>query len=132
MTTPEAAGQIAKALRSLEEAKALTALSFSEAAGRAAYIAAFQAAQAFIFDRTGRVAKTHRGVRSEFARLAKDEPRVAPSFPTFLAKAYVLKEQADYGLDLALSVTAEDLVEAIREAEVLVLSIASLLDLDPP
>jgi uncharacterized protein (UPF0332 family) len=43
------------------------------AAGRAAYLAAFHAAQAIIMLRTNKVAKTHAGVRSEFARIARDE-----------------------------------------------------------
>jgi hypothetical protein len=36
-----------------------------------------------IFERTGKVAKTHRGVHSEFARLAKDDPNIDKSFPVY-------------------------------------------------
>ena len=46
-----------EAQRSLEKAdNCLTT------AGRNAYLAAFHAARALIFERTGKVAKTHRGV----------------------------------------------------------------------
>lgn len=65
-------------------------------AGRNAYLAAFHAAQALIFERTEKVAKTHRGAHSEFARLTKDEPMVRQSFRAFLAQAYNLKAVADY------------------------------------
>src|SRR5882672_12208502 len=65
-------------------------------AGRNAYLAAFHAAQAFIFERTGRVAKTHQGVRVEFNRLAKGEMRIDRERQRFLAQAYNLKSVADY------------------------------------
>jgi hypothetical protein len=58
----------------------------------------FHAVEAYIFEQTGKVAKTHRGVRSEFARLAKDEPRIGRDFVTFLATAYQFKTQADDAL----------------------------------
>ena len=40
--------------------------------------AAYHAAQAFILA-TNKVAKTHSGVRSEFARLARNDPGLEPS-----------------------------------------------------
>jgi uncharacterized protein (UPF0332 family) len=40
--------------------------------------------------------KAHRGVQSEFARLAKDDPTIDKSFPVFLTQAYNLKAVADY------------------------------------
>ena len=40
-------------------------------AGREAYLAAFHAAEALFFERTGKIAKTHRGLRAQFARIAK-------------------------------------------------------------
>ncbi len=77
-----------KARQSLEEARAIARIGLYEAAGRAAYLAAHHAAQAFIFDNTGKVAKTHSGVRSEFARLAKDNPRIDRALIMFLGQAY--------------------------------------------
>lgn len=64
-------------------------------AGRTAYLAGFHAAQAFIFETVGRIYKTHSGVRSEFSRLVKDDPRVDAHQRAFLGMAYNLKEIAD-------------------------------------
>jgi hypothetical protein len=47
----------------------------NEDAGRAAYLAGYHAAQAFIFESVGKVFKTHKGVQTEFLRLTKDDPR---------------------------------------------------------
>jgi len=66
----------------LKEARVLAANDLADAAGRAAYLAAFHAAQAFIFESTGKAAKSHNGVRSEFARLTRAEARLDRSFPT--------------------------------------------------
>lgn len=46
--------------------------------------------------RTGRVAKTHAGVRSLFALLARRETDIAHDLPGVLARAYEFKEHADY------------------------------------
>lgn len=69
MTKLEAADYLKRARRFLTEAQAIASIELPEAAGRAAYIAAYHVAQAFIFERAGKIAKTHNGVRSEFARL---------------------------------------------------------------
>lgn len=94
--TPEVAAYLDKARQCLSNSRALQAIGLSNDAGRNAYFAAFHSAQALIFSRTGRVAKTHSGVRSEFARLAKAEPAIDRSLTGFLASAYALKEVADY------------------------------------
>jgi uncharacterized protein (UPF0332 family) len=41
-------------------------VGLSEDAGRNAYLAGFHAAQAFLFDSTGKAFKSHRGVQREF------------------------------------------------------------------
>jgi uncharacterized protein (UPF0332 family) len=94
-----------KARQSLNEAQAVVVIGFHAAAGRAAYLAAFHAAQAIIMLRTNKVAKTHAGVRSEFARIARDEPGLERGLASFLARAYNLKTAADYavGVDVAVS-----------------------------
>jgi uncharacterized protein (UPF0332 family) len=89
---------LSKARRALSEARAVAAINLPEAAGRAAYLAAYHAAQAFIFARANRITKTHSGVRSEFARLAKDDPRIDRTYSAFLAQAYSLKSIADYAI----------------------------------
>ena len=113
---PLAAACLAKAERSLGEARAMAKIEFVESAGRAAYLAAYHAAQAYIFDGTDKIARTHSGARSEFARLAKDDPRIDRKFPTFLARAYNLKSVADYGLDSDIGVSREEAMEVIRRA----------------
>ena len=114
MTEPEAKDYLDRARRLLKEARSVAAIELSEAAGRSAYLAAFHAAQAFIFDRTGKIAKTHTGVRSEFARLAKDDPGIDRAFPSFLARAYNLKTAADYAVGLEAAVTLDEAEEAIE------------------
>ena len=94
--TPEAADYLDKARQCLSNAGAILAIGLGNDAGRNAYLAAFHAAQALVFDRTGKVAKTHRGVQSEFARLAKADPRINQELRLFLSQAYNLKAVADY------------------------------------
>jgi uncharacterized protein (UPF0332 family) len=131
MTGPTA-DYLHKARQALDEARAVAAIELSQAAGRAAYLAAFHAAQAFIFDATKKVAKTHSGVRSEFARLAKDHPSIDRSFPAFLAQAYNLKSIADYAIGSNANVSLAEAQEAIDEAVRFVALITSLLVEQPP
>jgi uncharacterized protein (UPF0332 family) len=99
----------------------------AEAAGRAAYLAAYQAAQALIFERTGKAAKSHNGVRSEFARLAREEPRIDRRFVAFLARAYNLKATADYAIGDDVSVSLSEAKLAIESAAEFVENISRLL-----
>jgi hypothetical protein len=55
-------------------------------AGRAAYLAGFHAAQAFIFESVGKMFKTHKGVQTEFLRLTKDDPRFKHDLRIFCLK----------------------------------------------
>ena len=116
-----------KVRKALDEARAVVKIELPEAAGRAAYLAACHAAQALIFERTGKIAKTHSGVRSEFARLAKDDPRIDRAFPVFLAQAYNLKSVADYAVGADVGVTLEEADEAIVKAARFVDRVAALL-----
>jgi len=65
-------------------------------AGRAAYLAGLHAAQALIFENTGKVIKRHRGVQRELARLMKDQQRFDADLRAFLGRTYNLKAIADY------------------------------------
>lgn len=94
--TPEASRYLEKAQQCLANAKAALGYGLSNDAGRGAYLAVFHAAQALIFEQTGKVAKTHQGVQSEFHRLAQHEPRLDKAFAPFLNQAYNLKAVADY------------------------------------
>ena len=124
---PEATDCLAKARQLLDEARAVFAIQLVEAAGRSAYLAAYHAAQAFIFERTGKVAKTHSGVRSELSRLAKNEPGIDRIFLAFLARAYTLKEVADYGIGPSPKVPPERAAAAIDLSDRFIELIARLL-----
>jgi len=124
--TPEAAQELAAARRHLSDARAIAGLDIAYVAAREAYLAAFHAAEAFLHDRTGSLAKTHRGLRTEFARLARTEPRIDSSFSRFLANAYEVKSVADYGTEPA-SISSEAANAAIDKAERMIDAIAKLL-----
>ena len=127
MTAPETHEYLVKAWQALGEARVMPANNLASAAGRAAYHAAFHAAQAFIFEATGRSAKTHSGVRSEFARLGRDRPAINRGLSAFLARSYALKESADYGIGASAEISLEEAKQAITEAERFVASVAEVL-----
>jgi uncharacterized protein (UPF0332 family) len=105
----ETADCLAKARECLTGAKQIAALPLPQVAAREAYLAAFHAAEAYIFEHTDKTVKTHRGLRAMFSRLARDEPRIAPEYLTFLARAYELKSIADYRVGpTARAISAED------------------------
>jgi uncharacterized protein (UPF0332 family) len=113
----ETADYLAKARATLADAQQIAALPLPHVAGREAYYAAFHAAEAYIFEHTGKVATTHKGVRSEFARLARREPRIDRELTRFLATAYQLKATADYGIGpTAAPITADEAAAAVATA----------------
>ncbi len=71
-------------------------MHYNDEAGRAAYLAGYHAAQALISERTGKIAKTHEGVNSQFNLLTKGDGRVDAELRRFLSQAYNLKAVADY------------------------------------
>ena len=96
--TPEAQEHLDKARQCLSRARTILAAGIGEDAGRNAYLAGFHAAQALIAERTGKDAKTHKGVHAQFARLTRNEPRLGRELRQFLAQAYDIKSIADYGV----------------------------------
>ena len=64
--TPEAERFLQNADDHLERGQTMLAAGLNDDAGRAAYLAAFHAAQATIFERSGKVVKTHKSVNVEF------------------------------------------------------------------
>src|SRR4029077_2162513 len=96
---PETKRFLDKAKGDLADAKKIAGIGLAIVAARSAYYAAFHTAEGFIFERTGKVAKTHSGVRSEFARLTKQSPEIGKTFAAFLAEAYKFKEISDYSVD---------------------------------
>lgn len=102
-------------------------VNLHEDAGRAAYLASFHAAQAFIFENLGKVFKTHKGVQSEFLRLTKDDSRFGSGLRVFLSQAYNLKAIADYEEGEDSPLFAERSAAAIETAARFVDCIAVLL-----
>lgn len=125
--TPEAGRYLDRARQCLIRARLILAAGVGEDAGRAAYLAAFHAAQALIFERTGAVAKTHRGVRSQFARLTRNEPRVDAELRRFLPDGYNLKSIADYEVGPDAVVPLEEAAGAIAIATRFVDRVAELI-----
>lgn len=110
----ETADYLAKARSTLADAEKIAAMALPHIAAREAYLAVFHAAEAYIFEQTGKVAKTHRGVRSEFARLARAEPRIGRDLVTFIGTAYQFKARADYAVgSTATPITSAEATAAI-------------------
>lgn len=126
--TPEASRFFDKARKLLGEADAMLGINLSEAAGRTAYLAGVNAAQAFIFERIGRSVKSHRGVQTEFLRLTKDDKRFDPKLRVFLSQGYNLKTIADYETGPGAEVTPERAAEALETGKRFVDCIANLID----
>jgi uncharacterized protein (UPF0332 family) len=125
---PEARRYLDKARLSLAHARAILAIDLGEDTGRAAYLSAFHAAQALIFERTGRAAKTHRGVHGQFLRLVADEPGIDFELRRFLSQGYKLKAIADYETGPEAVVPLEEASAAVETADRFIRMVAELLD----
>ena len=124
----ETADYLAKARATLADAEQIAALPLPHVAAREAYYAAYHAAEAYIFEQTGKAATTHRGVRSEFGRLARGEPGIDRELTRFLATAYQLKATADYGIGPTVApISADQAAAAITTARRFVDTITQLL-----
>ena len=113
---PEAARFLDKAAVCLAKADDMLA-RWPDEAGRAAYLAGLHAAQAFIADRTDSVARSHRGVQRELARLTKDDPTFDLNLRAFLGHAYNLKAIADYETGPGSEVSPEQAANAIKDGK---------------
>ena len=129
--SPETAAFLAAAERAIAHARTIHAVDIPEQAARLAYYAQFHAAQALIFERTGRTAKTHKGVRRLFHKLARNEPRLDPDLPRRLSNAYRDKEIADYESESGRDITTQGAATAISSAAHFVDQIRRLLDPTP-
>ena len=65
---PETADYLAKARECLDAAKTINAFPLPQVAAKEAYLAAYHAAGAFVFESTGKVVKSHSGMRTMFAQ----------------------------------------------------------------
>jgi uncharacterized protein (UPF0332 family) len=117
---------MAKARQCLTDAGAYTPI-VPRIAGREAYLAAYHAAEALLYERTGNIARTHRGLRVQFARLAQDDPRIDRFLVEFLAQGYELKSLADYGTGTEADISDATARAAIDRAARFVDCVASLL-----
>jgi uncharacterized protein (UPF0332 family) len=125
--TPEAARFLDKARQLLGEAETMLRVGLNEAAGRTAYLAAYHAAQALIFEHAGKVLKTHAGVQTEFLKLTRDDPRVDGVLRGFLSRAYNLKALADYETGPDTSLSADRAAAAIETGKRFVAHFAGLI-----
>jgi uncharacterized protein (UPF0332 family) len=89
---PESEHFIENARNMLARGQRMLEADLHEDAGRAAYLAAFHAAQALICEREHRSLKTHQGVQSEFARLIKTELTVTAELRGFLSRALRIQD----------------------------------------
>lgn len=121
----ETAAFLTKADEFACRAEQLLAAGFIDDAGRTAYMAGFHAAQALIFETGDRVAHTHSGVQTEFARIVRDALRDDSELRGFLGRAYTLKSIADYETDDHLRLSAEQVIAAITVARRFVLFVRS-------
>lgn len=124
--TPEAQDYLDKAREAHDEAAKIAAIGLAKAAARSAYYAMFHAAEALIIERTGKVAKTHSGVRAELARLLRHQD-ADKILPALLAQAYKFKQIGDYGVGHGATVTAQEADATVRDAGRFIDRIAALL-----
>lgn len=128
----ETADFLAKARELLSKARnQLEILHYNDEAGRAAYLAGLHAAQALIFERTGKISKQHRGVQRLLQQVTKDEPRFDMELRAFLGRTYNLKAIADYLTGPGSEVSVEQAEQAIATAERFIACIVELLA-EPP
>ena len=111
---PETRRFMGKAKRCLAIASSNWELGFLEIAGHQAYYAALHAAQAYLFERLEKIAKTHGGAQAMLRALSADDPEVPDGLYSFLGRAYDLKVAADYVLDPA--VTPAEAADALGQA----------------
>jgi uncharacterized protein (UPF0332 family) len=124
---PQTAAFLEKSRELLDRADKMLGVGLNEDAGRTAYLAGLHAAQAFLFETSGRVFKKHAAVQSEFGRLTKDDPRFGMELRTFLGRAYNLKAIADYETGPGSRVSAESASTAIQTARRFVVCVGNFL-----
>jgi uncharacterized protein (UPF0332 family) len=123
--TPESEEQFRKAEEYLRKSRTLLEIvEYPDESGPAAYLAAFHAAQALISERTGRIARKHAGVRSQFNLLTKEDARFDTVLRRFLSDGFRLKSVADYG-------SGPDAIVSFEEARAAIATGRFLLNASP-
>ena len=103
--------------RDIGEAHTIMAAGIARQAARLFYLAQFHAAQALIFERTGKTSKTHKGVRTQFHLLAKTEVSLDQGLTGNLTAAFQFKEAVDYELGYLADIAPADAAAAMTAAE---------------
>lgn len=129
---PDVERSLWRARADLDDARKIAALPIARVAARLAYSAAFHAAEAFIAARTGRIAKTHAGVRSEFNRLIKGEVGDPRDLGRVLKDGYRFKEMVDYWVDPENVISDQDAAAMITAAQRFIDRVAALLSTPYP
>jgi len=122
---PESKDYLAAAHRHLGYARTNLSPANAPVAAREAYMGAFHAALALIFERTGKPTKTHNGAQSRFHELIRGEPTFPQGLRAFLSTGFALKSSADYSsTELP---TLDQANAATREATAFVAAIEAIL-----
>jgi uncharacterized protein (UPF0332 family) len=124
---PETSNALTAADQAIAHALGILSINIPVQAARLAYYGQFHAAQAYIFERAGKVVKTHKGVRKEFHRLALSDPLLPPSLASQLSSDFRFKEIADYETAKSVTITSQIAQDAIATAERFVATIRSAL-----
>jgi uncharacterized protein (UPF0332 family) len=124
--TPEAACFLFKARELLLRAQEMLE-DWPDEAGRACYLAAFHAAQALIFENTGRVAGPHAEVQAQFGRLVRKDPTCDAGLGLFLGRTYNLKVITDYEADPGAGIAPEYAALAVERSGQLIEFVARSL-----
>jgi uncharacterized protein (UPF0332 family) len=125
--TPAARRCLAAARQSLADAEVILGVRIARVSAREAYMAAFHAAEALVVEKTGKVVKTHAGLRTEFARLAQRSDHIGRWMTTFLANGFRFKSLSDYDVTLETPITVANAEALIADARTFVARIADLL-----
>ncbi len=96
-------------------------------AARNAYYAAFHAAKALIFERTGGNSRKHGSVHRAFKDVTLNDPLVDSALRGFLVKSYDYKRSGDYETGPAALVNTTDARDDVTEAKRFVSVVAALL-----
>lgn len=124
---PQTGAYLDKAQNLLDRAATMLGVGLNEDAGRAAYLAGFHAAQALLFETSGKVFKIHKGVQTEFAHLTEHDPRFDVELRAFLGRAYNLEAIADYETGPGSQVSPESAHAAIETARHFVEQVTDVL-----
>jgi uncharacterized protein (UPF0332 family) len=113
----------------IRDAKRILEIEIPGQAARLAYYAQFHAAQALIFERTDKLAKTHRGTDRLSHELARVEPGLSSDLAATLTATYHFEEVVDY--DPGVPISAIDASAAIEAAEKFVAAVRAALNPPP-